>query len=208
MTADVITFHDETDNKADVKRLGYVGSTPGAKRDSDSWYTPDVYLDSARRALEGIDFDPFSSVAANERVKASLFYTEEDDALTRQWPTVDGVWMNPPYSNGLCGKAVTAFLEEWKAGTFKRGIVLVNNATDTIWWDDLMREATAVCFTDHRIAFWNEDGKASSGNTRGQAFVYFGKQTGRFVREFDRHGTCMVISKRVAASRRDRDGRK
>lgn len=200
-----VMFHDET--KADAKRLGYVGKAPGA-RDSDSWYTPSPYLESARKALRGIDFDPFTSVEANERVGATQFYTEDDDALEEPWPVVRTVWMNPPYSSGMCGKAVDTFLGEFQAGSFKEGIVLVNNATDTLWWDSLMRLASAVCFTDHRIAFWNVDGKASSGNTRGQAFVYFGKDVARFAREFDRHGTCMVVMKRVAAPRRDRDGRK
>lgn len=202
MTSETVLFHDET--KADVNRLGYVGKTPGA-RDSDSWYTPDLYLDSARKVLKGFDFDPFSSASANERVGAAAFYTEDDDALATEWPKVRSVWMNPPYSSGMCGKAVTAFLEEYQRGRFDTGIVLVNNATDTLWWDDLMRLADAVCFTDHRISFWNVDGKASSGNTRGQAFIYFGKDVARFTREFDRHGTCMVVMRRVAAPRRDRE---
>lgn len=204
MTAETIPFHDETDNKADVNRLGYVGSTPGKKRDSDSWYTPDRYLDAARTVLQGFDFDPFSSEAANGRVKATAFYTEADDALTTEWPPVRSVWMNPPYSNGLCAKAVARFVEEYRQGLFTEGIVLVNNATDTHWWDDLMRQASAVCFTDHRISFWNEDGKASSGNTRGQAFVYFGAYPDDFMRVFDQFGTCMTVHKRFTVSRRDR----
>ena len=35
-------------SKADAKKLAYVGSKPGAKRNSDAWYTPDPYLDSVR----------------------------------------------------------------------------------------------------------------------------------------------------------------
>jgi hypothetical protein len=37
-----------------------------------------------------------------------------------------------------------------------------------------MGSADAICFPSKRIAFWNADGKAISGNTRGQMFLYFG----------------------------------
>jgi phage N-6-adenine-methyltransferase len=164
--------------------LGYVGSVPGKAtpgRDSDSWFTPTQYVTAARRALGGrIDLDPFSSDAANKVVKARVRWTAADDAFAQDWSNVpqgaDGsvtVFMNPPYSAGLCGQAITRFVEEFESGNITRGIVLVNNATDTRWFATAMSAASAVCFTDHRIAFWNADGKAVSGNTRGQAFLYY-----------------------------------
>lgn len=181
-------------NMADARLLGYVGSQPGSTRDSDSWYTPDDYLESARIVLGGIGFDPFTSEAANVRVQAKQFYTIDDDAFEQPWPVVGSVWMNPPYSRGVCAKSVETFIGEYQNGAFKRGIVLVNNATEAKWFQALLLHCTAVCLTDHRISFWNEDGKAKSGNTRGQAFFYFGEEPELFVKEFDQWGTTLLVT--------------
>ena len=166
-------------SKADAKTLAYIGSKPGQKapaRDSDAWFTPSFYVDLVRHALGGsIDFDPFSSDVAQETVAAKKYYTIDDDALVTPWPKVGTVFMNPPYSRGLCGKAVQAFIAAFDQGKFRRGIVLVNNATDTTWWAGLTSHpgCVALCLTHGRVAFENADGKAVSGNTRGQAFILF-----------------------------------
>lgn len=162
--------------KAMSSRLAYVGSRPGVKdpsRDSDSWYTPACYLDAARKVLGGIDLDPFSSYEANRKVRATQYLTVSYDSIANEWPKARTVWMNPPYSAGLCGKAAERFIDQYKKGRFDHGIVLVNNATDTKWFKVLAQHAAAVAFTDHRISFWNADGKAVSGNTRGQCFLLF-----------------------------------
>jgi len=70
---------------------------------------------------------------------------------------------------------MTRFMDEFARGAFDEGVVLVNNSTETKWFQRALGEASAVCFTNHRIAFWNTDGKAVSGNTRGQAFFYFSR---------------------------------
>ena len=184
---------------ADAGMLGYVGKVPGS-RDSDAWFTPVEYVEAARKALGSIDFDPFSSDVANEVVSALAFLTQDDDAFATPWcehvKRSGSVWMNPPYSRGLAPLAVGLFLDEFAAGTFGRGVVLVNNATETRWFQRALGLASAVCLTDHRIAFWNADGKAVSGNTRGQAFLYFGGDSRRFVRAFDRYGTALLITNR------------
>lgn len=177
---------------ADPKRLGYVGSTPGA-RDSNAWFTPSKYIESARTALGGtIALDPFSSKDANKVVKAVKFYTEEDDAFIQPW-NADSIFMNPPYSGKLCSEAVAKFLDEFEAKSFKKGVFLVNNATETKWFQRALGIANAVCFTNHRISFWNSDGKAMSGNTRGQAFFYFGTETSKFIEEFKQHGSAIKL---------------
>ena len=77
--------------------------------------------------------------------------------------------------------------------SFGEGVVLVNNATETRWFQLMLREATAVMLTDHRISFWNADGKAVSGNTRGQAFFYFGDNPEKFLVEFSKHGVAINL---------------
>lgn len=183
-------------SKADSNRLGYIGSVPGSeKRDSDSWFTPPEYTESARIVLGGIGLDPFTSEEANRTVQAKQILTIDDDAFEEPWPVVGSVFMNPPYGRGLCARAIETFIAEYQNGAFKRGIVLVNNATDTKWFDALVEHASAVCFTDHRIAFYNVDGKHVSGNTRGQAFVYFGNDTSLFAAEFRQHGNVFLTMK-------------
>lgn len=164
-------------SKARKEKLAYVGSlVPGQDRDADAWFTPQRYLDMVRECLGGtIDLDPMSSVEANERVRATKILTKTDDAILCEWPKVRTAFMNPPYSSPLCAQSVDRFLKEFEAGTFQRGIVLVNNASDTRWFARLADACHAMCFTDHRIAFENVDGKRVSGNTRGQTFFYFNR---------------------------------
>lgn len=187
---------------ADPKKLGYVGSQPGS-RDSNSWFTPATYIEAARKALGGkITLDPFSSDKANQVVKAKRFFTESDNAFEQNWKkalkTSAGqgtLFMNPPYSGALCSQAVNRVLDEWEAGTFSAGVFLVNNSTETKWFQRALRQANGICLTDHRISFWNADGKTMSGNTRGQAFFYFGTDFKKFKEAFSGLGTVIQLGK-------------
>lgn len=183
-------------SKADPAKLGYIGAVPGSNRDSDSWFTPKRYIDAVRNVLGVIDFDPFSSKKANEVVAATAFYTQQDNALEKDWGQRRSVFMNPPYGRGLCPLAVGKFCEQYKLGAFSTAVVLVNNATETRWFQDLLERASAVCFVNHRISFWNADGKSVSGNTRGQVFFYFGRSARQFKAVFGELGFTAVLRRR------------
>lgn len=200
-------------NSADPRRLAYVGSQNGHTvkptemtaltsprlRDSDAWFTPKALLQDVRLALGGsIDFDPFSSASANERVLADRYYTIEDNALVKPWPEVDTVFMNPPYSRGLVDQAAATFLRHYEARAFRRGIVLVNNATETKWFQALLEASRRVCIFAGRINFENVDGKAVSGNTRGQALLYFNSnpRAPRQIAMFDRFNKDGIVLRR------------
>lgn len=186
-------------DRANVARLAYVGSKPGNGRDSDAWYTPRPYVEAARAVMGGIDLDPFSSAEANERIGAHRFFDVRRSAFASDWnregkPSGVRVWMNPPYSGRLIGRATAVFLENLKAGNIEQAIVLVNNATDTRWFKDLRESCAAACLTDHRIQFVSVDGKSSAGgNTRGQCFFYFGplSRAEAFKVEFAQFGWCV-----------------
>lgn len=186
-------------NKADKAKLAYVGSIPGKeKRDSDSWYTPERYIHAARDALGGdIDLDPFSSKLANKVVRASNYFTVEGDAFSKSW-IAETIFTKPPYRRGLINKASDKFIEQYQLNNFDRAVVLVNNATETKWFQALLKEAIAICFTDHRIGFISPDGKAVSGNTRGQVFLLFEQNTkgnhtlSRFERAFRKFGQVLL----------------
>lgn len=60
-------------------------------------YTPGYIIDPGRDALGGFDLDPASCAKANEIVRASEFYTTEDDGL--EWLWEGTLLVNPP---GTC----------------------------------------------------------------------------------------------------------
>ena len=177
----------------DPNQLGYIGSKPGVKdesRDSDSWFTPAIYTDMARKVMNGIDLDPFSSTQANKTVKAKKIFTIDDSGLTQDWCHIGKlkVWMNPPYGRGLMDQAIDKLIEEYYKGSISEAIVLVNNATETQWFQSLVKESSAICLVERRISFYNVDGKNVSGNTRGQVFVYIGQSHLKFKDVFESIG--------------------
>lgn len=164
---------------ANVARLGYVGSQSKSVRgtvdtDNDDWYTPVEWIELARHVLYGIDLDPFSSDLANQRVKANRYFTQQDNAFEQDWEA-STVWMNPPYTRGLVDAAVSKFIEEYTAGNFQSGVVLVNNMTDTRWYRRLLGISPIHCNLTGRIAFENAAGQRISGNTRGQSIFLISK---------------------------------
>ena len=180
---------------ADKRRLGYTGSVNRIlSRDSDSWFTPTAYVEAARDVMGGIDLDPFSSAKANEVIQARRFFDIDHSAFESVWRKPKQsplrVWMNPPYSSGVMSRSVRLFVEQLQAGNIAQAVVLSNNASDTQWFKTLRDHCQAICLTDHRIAFENVDGKAISGNTRGQSFFYFGpkSQAAAFVDKFEGFG--------------------
>lgn len=126
-----------------------------------------------------IEFDPYSDAIANQTVKANQFRSKEDDQGAA-WPDVKTVFMNPPYSRGSVDRAVTELTVEWRKQKFS-AIVLVNNATETKWFQLLLLYANGICLTHHRIAFYSVDGKAVSGNPRGQTFSISGTNLINFI---------------------------
>lgn len=179
--------------KADSRKLGYVGSirNPSDSRDSDSWFTPAGILERARKVLGGtIGFDPFSSKTAQEVVRAER-YSDSRGFDIEAWKDAKTVFMNPPYSRGKVNLAAEVFLEAYRRSYFESAVVLVNNATDTLWFHKMLDSATAVCFTKGRIAFVSPDGKHVSGNTRGQAVLLFGPAVSAFRSEFGSLGRVL-----------------
>lgn len=171
---------------ADVQKRPHVTFNSG----NNEWYTPEKYIDLAREVLGAIDLDPASCEIANETVKAERFYSEQDDGLTKEW--TGRVWMNPPYGSDLIGQFTEKFAKEYTAGNITEGIVLVNNATETAWFCNMMAAASAVVFPRGRIRY-NSPTKESNAPIQGQAFIYFGEHYNRFLDVFGEIGWGAVI---------------
>ena len=165
--------------------------TPHVSNNSgnNEWYTPAEYCESARVVMGSIDLDPASCKVANKQVKAAKFITAEQDGLQKSWS--GNVWLNPPYGQPFIADFCRKTLEEWQAGNVSQAIVLVNNATETAWFQSLLSEASAVCFKAGRIRFLDADGAPANTPLQGQAFVYFGENTKAFIKEFSKHGRCL-----------------
>lgn len=157
---------------------------------NNEWYTPRKYVDAARRVLGGIDLDPASCAYANETVQAERFYSVEDDGLTKEWR--GRVWMNPPYNAESVVKFTEKFVDEYEAGHINEGIVLVNNATETSWFVNMVNVAAAIVFPRGRIRYESST-RESLAPLQGQAFLYFGENIDKFFDAFSEIGWGAVI---------------
>lgn len=175
--------HDDIVSRAAVLRKIEEKKKPHITNNSgdNEWYTPSEYIEAARTVMGSIDLDPASNDYANQTVKAGEYYTEDDDGLAHEW--FGNIWMNPPYS----AKLIKPFIDKLIASNFEQAIVLVNNATDTAWFRQLTERASAIVFTTGRIRFQKFDG-AVGAPLQGQAFIYCGSNTDKFMDVFSKYG--------------------
>lgn len=151
----------------------------------NEWYTPPEYLEAARAVLGEIELDPASSKDANKRVQATKFYTRETDGLAKEWK--GRVWMNPPYASDLIGKFTTKLTQHYIKDDISEAVVLVNNATETTWFQEMANHATAIVLITPRIKFLSPDGGIGAP-LQGQVVLYFGANREVFQREFEKFG--------------------
>lgn len=156
--------------------------------DSYEWYTPLEYIYAIEEVLGHIDLDPASCKEANDIVGADRYFTKEDDGLVQNWS--GRVFLNPPYSMPLVEQFTSKAIEEYQLGNIEAAIVLVNNATDTIWFHAML-EKFPVCFTKGRIRFIGPDGDSATGPRQGQAIFYLGKDIDKFATRFSEFGIVM-----------------
>lgn len=153
-------------------------------------YTPAAIVEAARLVMDGIDLDPASCELANRVVKASRYYTAEDDGLALPWDFngfPSRVFVNPP------------------------GGKLRNRSLQAIWWDKLLSEYQAhrvqqaifIGFSlellakrgnifDYPVCIVNRDATASCISGSGR--IKFGKPVGEGIEEgaSPPHGNLIV----------------
>jgi len=150
------------------------------------WYTPHKYIEAARLAMGSIDTDPASCEFANQTVRATTYYTAETNGLDKVW--TGNVWLNPPYCQPLISEFAESVTFRFSEGEIEQAIVLVNNATETAFFQRMLEEASAICFPRTRIRYINQDGPLALTPLQGQAFIYFGEEWMRFKENFSQFG--------------------
>lgn len=174
---------------AGILHFANTGAHVSNNSGDNEWYTPKNFTDSARLVMESIDVDPASSQIANAVVKAGMYYTASDDGLSKEW--TGNVFLNPPYAQPLIDNFSKKLIQEIQSGNTKQAIVLVNNATETKWFQSMAQLAAAICFPKSRIKFWSPE--KESAPLQGQSFLYFGSNTQQFISEFKKYGFVAVI---------------
>jgi phage N-6-adenine-methyltransferase len=155
----------------------------------NEWYTPPEYIEAARAVMGSFDLDPASSAVANKVVQAKAYLTAEDNGLTFEW--AGQVWMNPPYAGHLIGEFAAKLCQHFGDGEVVEAIVLVNNATETGWFQEMASLASAICFPRGRVKFWHPE--KQSMPLQGQAVLYFGHNQEGFREAFERFGFIAAI---------------
>ena len=151
---------------------------------NNEWYTPPEYIEAARSVMGSIDLDPATNSVAQEWVKAAYHYTKENDGLTKEW--VGNIWLNPPYARGL----IEEFVFKLVGSSYNQAICLTNNATETKWGSELLKQCSAVCFPKGRIKYISEEGVKNTP-LQAQMFTYFGPNYEDFMGEFSQFGVVM-----------------
>lgn len=170
----------------EVVKRAHVANNSG----NNEWYTPEHYIKLAKKVMGEIDCDPASSEVANRTVQARKFYTAETNGLENRW--FGNVWMNPPYAQPLIWEFADAVVSKYESGEIEQAIVLVNNGTETQWFQRILSASSAACFPKSRIKFIDPSGNPSGAPLQGQAILYLGKYTEGFVSAFEQEGAVLI----------------
>jgi hypothetical protein len=129
---------------------------------SVEWYTPpEVFQALGMR----FDLDPAAPIGGVPWVPAARSWSRADDGLVQPWH--GRVWLNPPYGRGI---------ERWldRLARHGDGLALVFARTDTRWYQEVVRQATAACFIAGRLSFVRPDGTRASSAGAPSVLLAFG----------------------------------
>ena len=135
------------------------------------WATPQYFVDAVEKKL-GRKFD-LDVCAYDHTAKAPNWFTEKDDALTKDW-NAPLCWMNPPY-----GGALPTWLQYAQNQAGKHGntiVCLIPARTDTAWFHDIAVKGKII-FLRGRIKF-EQDGNDKGSPAFPSMLVIFGEESG------------------------------
>lgn len=110
---------------------------------SDEWETPDALFQRLNAKYQFV----IDAAASAKNTKVGLYWSFEDDALTKIWSDVNGwIWCNPPYSK--CAEFV-----QTAAQSNSNTVMLLPARTDTRWFHDWVYNRAEIQFLRGRLKF-------------------------------------------------------
>ena len=157
----------------------------------DEWYTPANVVEVCREALGGIDLDPASNAHANRVVKATRYFTAEDDGLEQPWS--GRVFLNPPYSK-IAGKRefIAKLAESYTSGAVTAATVVLSYDFSASWFEPLRGRYAAICLCRGRVQFYKEAPGDGHDPALGTSIVYLGQDVGRFAQAVAEFGDVVI----------------
>lgn len=148
---------------------------------SVEWYTQGKYADMAREVMGSIDLDPFSCEEANKNIKATNFYTEQDNGFIKPW--FGNVWTNHPFGVTTNRQFSKKIKIELTSGRVTQ-IISVSFMGEG-WFREFLKQIQ--CFPDERIKYI-KNGRIEKQPMKYSVFTYFGPNKERFKEVFSRIG--------------------
>lgn len=138
---------------------------------TDKWDTPKDLIDDLATV-----FDWDLDVCASRANVCEMYFSEKEDGLAPWsiWNDYSLCWMNPPYGRQIgvwmnkariCGNGLHGLRKNTSV------VCLVPARTDTLWWQNNVRDASHVVFIKGRLKF----GGAKNSAPFPSAFVVFGE---------------------------------
>lgn len=152
------------------------------------YYTPKPIVEAARLTMGTIDLDPASSLAANESISATDFFTEQCDGLSRMWH--GNVWMNHPFARGQNHLWIDKLVSEFESSRVQQACCITFASTSEKWFRPLLFRPQ--CFLYGRTNYLLPNGEVLRGCTKGSVVTYFGPYPDRFRRFFQPLGAIKV----------------
>ena len=147
-----------------------------------TWYTPEQYVEAARKVLGTIDLDPASDANGNQIVKAARYFSSGGETDC-SWGHGVSVWLNPP--GPVKGKGAAAMpypklfwqrlLRHRDAGHLMHAIVAafsIEQLQTSQNWGGVAMTAFPVCIPRKRVSWNPPAGMKANSPTHASAFVY------------------------------------
>ncbi len=182
-----LSKEDQEAHVEEIKHRTVKSTEYSPDRNDDEWFTPVEIMEAVRDVLGTIDLDPASCDEAQETVRATRYFTAENDGLKQEWR--GRVLLNPPYSHPLIGRFMKKLCSEVKAGHVSAAIQLVN-VLPSERLQEVMEICSAVCFCRDRLRFRHKTGKVQHSKYNLDIF-YFGPDVAKFVRRFAEFGRVL-----------------
>lgn len=152
---------------------------------NQEWYSPSEIIEAARKCMGIITLDPFSCAKANETVRASIYFTKDDDGFNKPWH--GSVWCNHPFSRENNARIASKVISEYQSGRIFEICMITFAATSEKWFQPLLNYPQ--CFLHGRTNYYDQKGNKVKGVTKGSVVTYLGKDIECFYQAFKHLGT-------------------